>query len=125
MVTASFILGSRHWHVILPNHIRLQGCNHLLRMGCSEIEYNLEFYSSFINFKDIDPIEELRRYGENHDYDGDIVDLIGLCISKCNRNYCIYSYLHWWPCCHSYCTAYETRAKFKGVDLFVQNWMSS
>ena len=45
-------------------------------MGCSEIEYNLEFYSSFINFKDIDPIEELRRYEENHDYNGDIVDLM-------------------------------------------------
>ena len=58
------------------NHIRLQGCKHLLRMGCSEIEYNLEFYSSFIHFKDIDLIKELRRYEENHDYNGDIVDLM-------------------------------------------------
>ena len=57
------------------NHMLL-GRKHLLRMGCSEIENNLEFYSSFINFKDIDPIEELRRYEENHDYNGDIVDLM-------------------------------------------------
>ena len=45
-------------------------------MGCTEIKNNLEFNSSFINFKDTDPIEELQRYEENNDYGGDIVDLM-------------------------------------------------
>lgn len=46
------------------NHNMHEGRKHLLRMGCTEIKNNLEFYSSFINFKDTDPIEELQTYEE-------------------------------------------------------------
>lgn len=58
------------------NNSMPQGYKHLLRMACSDIKDNLEFYSPFINSQNVDPIKELERYEKDSDNSGDIVDLI-------------------------------------------------